>query len=86
MPDLWPAPLAGAVAGDINLPASKSATNRLLILGALSERPTTLYSPLQAEDTDLMVSALRNLGVKIEQSDTAWKIYPAPLHLSLIHI
>lgn len=80
MPDLWPAPLAGSVAGDINLPASKSATNRLLILGALSERPTILYSPLQAEDTDLMVSALRNLGVKIEQSDAAWKIYPAPLH------
>jgi len=48
-------------------PPSKSYTHRALIAGALAEGKTTLFRPLEAEDTRLTASALRVLGVILEE-------------------
>lgn len=47
-------------------PPSKSYTHRALIAGALAEGKTTLFRPLEAEDTRLTAGALRSLGVVLE--------------------
>ena len=56
------APIA-RVAGTVSLPGSKSITNRVLLLAALAEGTTLVRDPLQADDTDVMLDALRRLGV-----------------------
>lgn len=55
------------VSGAVGLPGSKSISNRVLLLSALSSGTTELTNLLVAEDTDMMIGALRALGVKIEQ-------------------
>lgn len=63
----WPAPVArGPLAASIRLPGSKSLTNRELVLAALANGPSLLRAPLRSRDTELMVEALRSLGVSIE--------------------
>ena len=47
-------------------PPSKSYTHRALIAGALAEGKTTIFRPLEAEDTKLTAGALRSLGVVVE--------------------
>ena len=51
------------VAGTVTLPGSKSITNRVLLLAALAEGTTLVRDPLQADDTSVMLDALRKLGI-----------------------
>ena len=51
--------------GSIVLPGSKSISNRVLLLAALSTGTTTLKNLLDADDTQVMRSALRQLGVSV---------------------
>ena len=61
----WPAPTArGPVRASVQVPGSKSATNRALILAALADGPSTIYEALDARDTRLMIGALESLGVR----------------------
>lgn len=56
-------------------PGSKSETNRALILGALAAGGVTrLWRPLEAEDSLAMRSALRALGVMIDDNDDPWMV------------
>lgn len=50
----------------IQVPGSKSYTNRALLLAALAQGKSTLKNPLHAEDTQVMIQALKQLGIKIE--------------------
>lgn len=76
----WPAPTAtGPVRATVNVPGSKSVTNRALVLAALASTPTTLHGPLRSRDTTLMVQGLRALGVRIEDQGEPWVITPGPL-------
>lgn len=50
--------------------------NRLLVLAALADGPSTLRHPLVARDTALMADALRALGARIDDSDGAWTVTP----------
>ena len=59
-------PLDGPVSALINVPGSKSITNRALVLAALSEGVATLRGALWSEDTQIMTAALRQLGFAIE--------------------
>ena len=80
MSDLWAAPSAsGPIDGVLDIPGSKSVTNRLLVLAALADGPTTLARPLVARDTELMAAALRSLGVGVAGSDAEWLVTPGPL-------
>jgi 3-phosphoshikimate 1-carboxyvinyltransferase len=56
----------------INVPGSKSLTNRALVLAALGDGRTTLRGALWSEDTEIMVEALRALGFEVQvDADTA---------------
>ena len=44
-------------------------TNRALILAALSDGPSTIRHALRSRDTELMIDALRSLGVEISVLD-----------------
>src|SRR5581483_8124126 len=80
--DPWPAPAAaGPVAASVRLPASKSITNRALVLAALSDGPAVIANPLRARDTALAAGALRALGAEINEYQTGWQVtpgHPAP--------
>jgi 3-phosphoshikimate 1-carboxyvinyltransferase len=62
---------AGPVSARVRLPASKSITNRALVLAALSDGPASVANPLRARDTLLAVGALRALGTQITDTDSA---------------
>lgn len=50
---------------EIEIPGSKSYTNRALIMAALTKGTVTLYNPLYSEDTEAMIGCLRQLGLNI---------------------
>mgnify|MGYP002522503834 FL=1 len=65
--NLWPAPFAGKpLSATVVVPGSKSLSNRYLILAALGSRPVTLVGLLRSRDTELMMDALRTLGVRCD--------------------
>jgi 3-phosphoshikimate 1-carboxyvinyltransferase len=73
----WASPAAaGPVSARVRLPASKSVTNRALVLAALGDGPAVIANPLRARDTALAADALRALGSEIKQSRTDWVITP----------
>jgi 3-phosphoshikimate 1-carboxyvinyltransferase len=75
----WAAPLAaGPVDATVQLPGSKSMTNRALPLAALAVAPSTIRGALRSRDTDLMAAGLRSLGVGIDDSGDDWLVTPAP--------
>ncbi|MEG1832359.1 MAG: 3-phosphoshikimate 1-carboxyvinyltransferase [Burkholderiaceae bacterium] len=52
--------------GEVRLPGSKSISNRVLLLAALARGTTELTGLLAADDTRVMIAALRTLGVSID--------------------
>ena len=73
----WASPAAaGPVSARVRLPASKSVTNRALVLAALGDGPAVIANPLRARDTALAAGALRALGSEIIESRTDWVITP----------
>lgn len=62
------------VGGTVDLPGSKSISNRALLLSALSEGTTELSNLLVAEDTEMMIGALRALGVKLEVAEDPTRV------------
>ena len=73
----WSAPFRSGITSasqplraKISIPGSKSATNRALILAAISKTPSRLRKPLSSRDADLMVKGLRSLGCKINEIKT----------------
>ena len=67
LPDPYPIePLAKPPNGTIIVPGSKSITNRTLILAALSKEKCTLRGALWADDTQVMVDSLWELGFNVQ--------------------
>ncbi len=56
------------VNGEISLPGSKSLSNRILLLSALSRGVTQVYNLLESDDTSRMIDSLQRLGVGLELS------------------
>jgi 3-phosphoshikimate 1-carboxyvinyltransferase len=52
------------VRGTVRLPGSKSISNRILLLAALASGETLIRDVLEADDTRIMLRALRTLGVE----------------------
>ncbi|MEY4257687.1 MAG: hypothetical protein RJA56_588 [Pseudomonadota bacterium] len=52
--------------GTVRLPGSKSISNRVLLLAALSEGQTEIIDLLDSDDTRVMLQALRQLGCAVE--------------------
>ncbi|CBI38901.3 unnamed protein product, partial [Vitis vinifera] len=55
------------ISGTITLPGSKSLSNRILLLAALSEGTTVVDNLLNSEDVHYMLGALRTLGLQVEE-------------------
>ncbi|GIG55416.1 3-phosphoshikimate 1-carboxyvinyltransferase [Demequina activiva] len=77
---LWDAPAAaGRLDATVDVPGSKSLTNRFLVLAALADSPVTLTGGLRSRDSSLMAAALRSMGVGIDDATAQWRITPGPL-------
>ena len=63
--DIPPLDSAG---GTTRLPGSKSISNRVLLLAALSHGQTTVHDLLASDDTAVMLAALKQLGCSVAQS------------------
>lgn len=68
LPDITIGPFKRAQ-GAIVLPGSKSISNRALLLAALSTGTTTLKNLLDADDTQVMRNALRQLGLSVTDKE-----------------
>ncbi len=65
--NLWAAPVTTRpVDATIEIPGSKSLSNRYLILAAMGKQPVRLVGLLRSRDTELMMDALRALGVECD--------------------
>ncbi len=69
--DLWAAPTTPTpVHATVTVPGSKSQTNRALVLAALgaaqANGTSTISGALRSRDTDLMIGALRALGIAVD--------------------
>ncbi len=58
-------PLSGPVNAVVDVPGSKSYTNRALLIAALIPTAVKIINPLMSDDTRAMISCLRALGLKI---------------------
>ncbi len=75
--DPWPAPRASdPVDLTIDLPGSKSLTNRALILAAIADGPSVVRRALRSRDTTLMARALTSLGAEVDTSGDDWHVTP----------
>lgn len=67
-------PFRGMLSSSVQLPGSKSITNRALILAALAEGRTTLEGALFSRDTRIMLEALEALGFDCKAEESAQRI------------
>ncbi|NCV62412.1 MAG: bifunctional 3-phosphoshikimate 1-carboxyvinyltransferase/cytidylate kinase [Betaproteobacteria bacterium] len=63
-------PALDSASGTVTLPGSKSISNRVLLLAALSEGTTELQDLLDSDDTRVMLNALRELGCRLQHHGT----------------
>ncbi|MDG2497788.1 MAG: 3-phosphoshikimate 1-carboxyvinyltransferase [Aquiluna sp.] len=77
--ELWSAPQSDGFTASINLPGSKSLTNRELVLSALAIDETTLLKPLISRDSALMITALTALGTEFTWSGKDLLVTPNEL-------
>ncbi|KAH8488458.1 hypothetical protein H0E87_024214 [Populus deltoides] len=56
------------ICGTVTLPGSKSLSNRILLLAALSEGTTVVDNLLNSDDVHYMLGALKTLGICLEES------------------
>lgn len=61
-------PVVATAQGIVQLPGSKSISNRILLLAALANGVTHVHDLLASDDTARMLDALRILGVSISQT------------------
>jgi len=68
MQDPYPIePLVRPVDAVVEVPGSKSYTNRALLIAALADGRSTLRGALFSEDTERMADSLRRLGLRVEE-------------------
>jgi 3-phosphoshikimate 1-carboxyvinyltransferase len=75
----WTAPVAPTpVHATVTVPGSKSQTNRALVLAALAAAQgngtSTISGALRSRDTDLMIGALRTLGLHVDGDGAELKV------------
>ena len=62
---------------EISVPGSKSYTHRILIASALSDGICSIDNALKSEDTLITISALQQMGIKIDPDDNRFIIHGA---------
>ena len=66
--DFLDLPALQSASGSVRLPGSKSISNRVLLLAALSAGETVVHDLLASDDTAVMLAALKQLGCVVEQT------------------
>ena len=74
MTDYLVLPPVRAVRGTVAAPPSKSATNRALLLAALSPEPVEIARPLDSGDTRVLVSCLRAMGASVRRTSSGLSV------------
>jgi len=76
----WAAPVAArALDARVEVPGSKSLTNRYLVLAALADGVGVVRGALASRDTLLMARALGRLGAVVDRRGTDWTVTPLPV-------
>lgn len=57
------------------VPASKSATQRALLLASLAEGKSVLHGALECDDSRYLRQNLRALGIEIEELENEWRVH-----------
>ena len=79
--NMWKAPYRGAnpISATVEIPGSKSVTNRALILAALAKSKSILRKPLHSRDSALMIAGLQAIGCEIKKLENGdLEINPQP--------
>src|SRR3954471_1181336 len=72
-------------AGAVTLPGSKSISNRVLLLAALSTGTTTVHDLLDSDDTRVMLDALRALGCGVQHAGRSLQVTGLGGHATAAH-
>ena len=56
------------ISGKVDLPGSKSLSNRVLLLSMLAEGTTHIRNLLDSDDVRYMIGALEQLGIRMEET------------------
>ncbi len=67
--DFLDIPPLNSAGGTVTLPGSKSISNRVLLLAALSEGTTVVHDLLDSDDTRVMLAALDTLGCTVRRDE-----------------
>lgn len=67
-------PISSPIHAEMTPPGSKSITNRALVIAAAAEGDSLLSGALDSEDTQMMMGALRKMGVQLEHDPKAAEI------------
>lgn len=59
---------------DVEVPGSKSITNRALLMAAMAEGESVLEGVLSSDDSVYFLQALRDLGFKVEQDENGKRV------------
>ncbi|MBC7291590.1 MAG: 3-phosphoshikimate 1-carboxyvinyltransferase [Actinotalea sp.] len=68
----------GPLDATVDVPGSKSLTNRYLVLAALAEGPGVVRGALTSDDTARMAEALTALGAPVRRDGSDWSVTPLP--------
>ena len=63
----------------VNVPGSKSLSNRALPIAALARGTSTLTGGLASDDTNVMIGSLEALGCRVERAGGSWRRDGTPL-------
>ncbi len=74
MTDYLAIPPAKEVRGTVAAPPSKSATNRALVLAALSDSAVEIARPLESEDTRALRRCLAAMGARFEETPEGLRV------------
>ena len=80
-PDILTVKPPARVDKTLSVPGSKSLTNRALVVAALASGVTTLRGGLVAEDSEVMVRALTDLGIEVEVDGTTFTVHGRGGHI-----
>jgi len=67
-------PPVRSLEGELHVPASKSATNRALLLAALTETPVEIRRPLESDDTAALARCLAAMGASIVATEAGLRV------------
>ena len=67
-------PPVRSLRGTVRVPPSKSASNRALLLAALTESPVEILRPLESDDTRALAACLRAMGAEIVPTERGLRV------------